>query len=262
MAQAAMRAGRARLAGMLRGRALSTGANKQTTIHLECVAEALEARGDIEGALRRLRVALSIKRSELGDHPLTALTLSQIAQCLRVHGDGRGALSSAGEATAIYERAFGRRHRAVATGLLDMAAISRDLDEREEALRMAEEALSIRRELLGEGADTAEALSEVGALLRGLGRREEALGALDAAVDAYEASLGGGHRLCGEALAKKAALLMDLERPEEALACAERALAIAEGIGEPARSLADAARLQRASARDVLGIREAPGSDA
>ncbi|GBG24987.1 Kinesin light chain [Hondaea fermentalgiana] len=103
-----------------------------------------------EEALSYFKEALSIYRESLGDrHPLVAATLNNIADVYYRQGRCEEALAYY-EALSIYRESLGDWHFSVAATLHNIASVYDSQSRDEEALPYYEEALSIKKESLGD----------------------------------------------------------------------------------------------------------------
>jgi tetratricopeptide (TPR) repeat protein len=121
------------------------------------------ARGDAEGAEREQRRSLATWRELLGDeHRGTAAALDGLARARSAQGDFHGARQLHERALGVRRRVLGPRHPLVADSLEALARLRQGADARS-ALRLAEEALAIRRAAMPAHPDTAEAAALVAA---------------------------------------------------------------------------------------------------
>ncbi len=135
---------------------------------LDSLAAAYRALGLHTQAEEQCRIALAIRREELGPQAgEVATTLSTLARILLDRDQYAEAQSACREALAIQRRLYGDRHADVAASLQSLAITLRKQQQYDEAERMQREALAIRRELFGdEHLDVADNLNSLALLLQ------------------------------------------------------------------------------------------------
>jgi CHAT domain-containing protein len=121
---------------------------------------------------------------------------------------------------------LGNDHPETATCLDNLAAIHQAMDKFDLALKLGNEALTIRQNVLGEHDETATSLNNLSALLYRMGRYKEALERGHQALAMREIILGPEHRNTATTLDNLAMIHSELGQYDEALPIAERALGI------------------------------------
>ncbi len=172
-------------AGMRRAVAESRRRDGEThPSHASCLmtlALALEARGDLDGAVPLLHQALAIRHEAPGpDHPEYAATLACIARASKRRGDLRWAGMLYREALAICRPALGDRHPGTVRILTGLAEVHWFEKDRERAEPLMREALEAQRADMGpRHPSCATSLS----ILAGISRKRGDLAAAERALD-------------------------------------------------------------------------------
>lgn len=159
---------------------------------LENVARLEQDRGHPERALPLGRQALDILVETLGtDHPEVArarLNLSTHLYALKRYDEAE---REQREALRVWEARDGRRSRHVATCLNNLGRLCEERGELDRGVELHREAVSIRRELLGEHPDTAFSLANLGVALLAAGNPRDGARVLEEALALHE-RLGSG----------------------------------------------------------------------
>lgn len=159
---------------------------------LENVARLEQDRGHPGRALPLGREALDILAEALGpEHPETArarLNLSTHLYALKRYDEAERELR---EALRVWEARDGRRSPHVATCLNNLGRLYEERGELRRGVEFHREAVSIRRELMGEHPDTAFSLANLGAALLAAGDAEDSARTLEEVL-ALHGRLGSG----------------------------------------------------------------------
>jgi eukaryotic-like serine/threonine-protein kinase len=188
-------------------------------------------------ARTHLEAALAIRRRVFGDqNPLTASALLNLATAYQEEGrldEARTHLEAARAALA------GTQEHSVYPKILNnLGNLETSAGNFDRALRHHEDALAIRRELLGpEHPDVAISLHNLGGVYTDMGQPERALELHQRALDLRRRTLGEDNRWTASSLGSVADDLRRLGRPAEALERARASLALlvaALGTDHPA----------------------------
>ena len=187
--------------------------------------------GDFVEAEELFRETLAIWRQVLGDtHPDVALGLNQVAWALQERGE-------LDQAEALYRDAIdvqlsidgGASHPKLALYLINLAVLLYQKGEFDEARTAGQEALRLRREILG---DKHPEVADSAAMLAYWSIQQEQYAAAETLLDESLAirreSLGEAHPKLASALILKAGVQVETGRFEEALRTAESARRILE----------------------------------
>ncbi len=156
------------------------GEEREATLAASVLAIILEARGELDEALR-IRRELLFVYERLGDMRSRAVTLGQVADILQARGELDEALRiEREEALPVYERLGDVRGRAATLG--KVADILQARGELDEALRIRREEELPVYERLGDVRSWAITLGKVADILEGRGELDEALRILKADV--------------------------------------------------------------------------------
>ena len=193
--------------------AMAEGENRPAeALALRSAAEAAVIRADDEP---RLRTAL----------------LSSLGNAYRVLGDLAPARELVSAALEIQERERPHQLDHRATLVHNLAEVYSDAGEYPEALERYEDALRLRRELLGDlHPEVGETLNSVGVALRRQGRPGEALERYREAAAIFEGAFGETHGALARVEMNTGNVLRELGRHEEARAHCQRALAAFEKL--------------------------------
>lgn len=207
-------------------RALSKADRRVTAAILHNHAIILEARGEYETALEKLKQSLKISE-ELGEYRGTANSHHAIAGLHFLRGDYELALEQFERLRNTMERY--RDRRGMADAQLGIGMIYRERGEHEEALSQFEQVLQISKEL-GNLDGVASSRLEIGMIHRE--RRE-----YEAALSQYEQALRvmeelGDRRGMAQSMARIGMVYQDREEHEKALSRYEQALRIMEELGD------------------------------
>ncbi len=159
---------------------------------LENVARLEQDRGRADLALPLGRDALTMLLQTLGtEHPEVArarLNLSTHLYALKRYDEAE---TEQKEALRVWEARDGRRSRHVATCLNNLGRLCEEKGELRRGVDLHREAVSIRRELLGEHPETAFSLANLGVALLSAGDLEEGARTLEEALALHD-RLGSG----------------------------------------------------------------------
>lgn len=122
----------------------------EVALSLRSLARLEQARGRDEESAELLARALELHRHLRGVHADVAAAASELALALRRLGRLEEALALNEEALALRRRQFGQRALPVADSLEALAAVAADRQDVPGARSLLEEALSIRRDALGD----------------------------------------------------------------------------------------------------------------
>ncbi len=228
-------------------------------VSLNNYAHFLYVTGDYAGAEPLWRKALAIlRRCFDGDHPEVAGAVNNLGNLLKVQGDYAEAEPLCREAVAmVYAEAepllndalaikrelLGDEHPSVATGIHNLAALHRAMENYDEAGRLFEEALAMNRKLLG------DVHTDVGGTLHHLAAVRRAQGDYVGAELACSEALATWRQLHGDEhphIVRGLATLAALKRDQGDYAGAEPLLAEAARVHDAARLRAGAG-LKRAT---------------
>lgn len=154
---------------------------------LQNLARLRSERGDAREAARLCQQALDMLIENLGtEHPRVAearLNLSSHQYALEAYDLARANLC---EAMRIWEKTLGRRSMEVSTCLNNLGRICEQQGKTDQGVAHHQEAVFIRKELLGVHPETAFSLGNLGAALASDGQWMEAAGTLQEAINYYE----------------------------------------------------------------------------
>ena len=189
-----------------------------TTRVLILLARCHVAMDDMDTGNRLGRQVLAIlRRTSKPDDPQLAAACFFLSSGVYQVGLLDEAESLTREAMAIWEHLFGHRSVEVSTCLNNLGRIEEERGHLEKGIALHKEAVSIRKELLGNHRETAFSLGNLGTALATAGRWQEAADTLKEALDCYAAAgVTSGFEIEGYranlALCHKA--LADCSRPE------------------------------------------------
>lgn len=168
-------------------RALFGPNSTHVTSGLQNLARMRSERGDVEEAVGLGQQALTILIERLGaEHPRVAearLNLSSHQYALENYDLARANLC---EAMRIWEKTLGRRSMEVSTCLNNLGRICEHQGKTAQGVAHHQEAVFIRKELLGVHPETAFSLGNLGAALAGDEQWKEAACVLQEALNYYE----------------------------------------------------------------------------
>ncbi len=157
-------------------------------------AELLRATGDLDGAERMYRLALSVRPKKPVLAGQRGRVLSNLGELQRQRGDFAGAIVTADEALASLRAAYGEEHASIATVMNNKALALRARKEQGEAETLLRASLAMRKKLLPATHESvAQSLNNLASLLRDTGRAEEAEPLYREALGIAEKSLPAGH---------------------------------------------------------------------
>lgn len=231
------------------------------------------ARGELSAAAELFEKALLLHRTHPTEtHTDVAALANDLAACRRGLGRWNDAETLHREALEL-RRARGPGSLDVAESLNNLAQVEMDQGRVAEALVHLEEALAIRRTILGtEDPLTLQSFSNLAPAYWISNRRDEALALLDLAEAASKTLGVDGEEGLAQLLSNKATMLIGMKRHEAAEAALDEALALQTRRLGPehalvASTLTKSARLQELTGRTtqaratwarVLAIRRAP----
>lgn len=145
------------------------------------------AAGQVDKALAVGREAVEGLRAGFGDdHPLVAGAMLRLSANLYTQGDLDGAEDLLLKARAAFEKQSDKQSRLdVATCLNNLGRIHEERGDPITGIDLHRQAVAIRKELLGDHADTAFSLGNLGVALATMGRWQEAVDTLQEALDCY-----------------------------------------------------------------------------
>jgi tetratricopeptide (TPR) repeat protein len=202
----------------------------RVAIHLNNLAQLLEATNRLEAAEPLMRRALTMDESSLGPaHPEVARDLSNLAHLLQATDRLEEAEPLLRRALAINQTSLGEHHPTVARNLNNLALLLNATNRLEEAEPLLRRALAMDETSLGEHhPNVAIALNNLAQLLQDTNRLEEAEPLLRRALAIDVASLGAEHPRVAIDLNNLALLLQVTNRLAEAELVVRRVLAIFE----------------------------------
>lgn len=201
------------------------------------LAWVLNDQGEYEGAERLARTVLETRRRRLGEQDtLVAVALRSLASIRRQRGHLREAAALHRQALEI-DRVSGRPEK-VMTDLNNLGVTLGQLGEYDEASRMHEEALAMRRATYGDRHTlVATSLLNLSAIRKLAGAYEEAEDLLTESVEIRRELLGDEHPHVAISLSHLGSTLLAMGRYDEAEAAGREALAIRRAAYGDAHSL-------------------------
>lgn len=158
-----------------------------------------------ETAGRLIDEALELRRSEFGEESLeVALSLESRGLLLYATGDLSAAEPVLRRRYELHRTLPPGTHTDVAAAANDLAAVLRNLGQLEEARRLHEEALELRRAAAPGSPAVAESLNNLAGVFLARGEPARAVELLEEAVEIRRAVLGEGHELTNQSLANLA----------------------------------------------------------
>ncbi|MEM6990144.1 MAG: serine/threonine-protein kinase, partial [Myxococcota bacterium] len=186
--------------------------------------------GDFETAQHKLKLALEILRTRLGEtHPQIAIARSNLGNVFQALRDFPAAQEHYEAALAIYEAAFGETHPHVAQALGNLGTVHGSQRHLDAAQAVFERALTIQEATLGDAhPDLAITLNNLGVIYKKKTHFTEAAAFHRRALAIRREALGSEHPAVSQSLLNLAALQKELADYGEASESATQALAIRE----------------------------------
>src|SRR5215470_14231787 len=123
---------------------------KNEAIFSNQLGRTLQAKGDLDGALRYTERALTIDEKVYGpEHPTVAIDVNNIGGILKAGGDLDGALRNIQRALTIDEKVYGPEHPTVAIDVNNIGQILEAKGDLDGALRYTQRALTIGEKVDG-----------------------------------------------------------------------------------------------------------------
>ncbi|HYO71423.1 MAG TPA: tetratricopeptide repeat protein [Archangium sp.] len=198
---------------------------------LSLIGRALEAQGDLAGALEHQWQALALMRRRLGEnHPELATFLIRVGNALMAQGDYTAARTAFQQGLELVEKTYGPEHLEEALPLNNLGTALSAQGDPEEALAYYRRALAIIDKVPGGGPPNIRGaiLSNLGRVLDEQGQYPEAWTHLQQALTLAEKTLGREHPDVAVALNNLGKMHFVQGHHEEALAHYERAISLSE----------------------------------
>ena len=194
------------------------------------LGQVLHDKGDLDGALRYARRALTISEKVYGPYdPNVAHDANTIGRILQAKGDLDEALRYTRRALTINEKVYGPNHPTVAVYANNLGQVLKETGDLDGALRYTQRAFTIGEKVFGPDHPTvAIRATNIGAILKDKGDLDGALRYTERAFKIDEEVFGPDHPNVARDLNNLSQILHDKGNLDDALRLTERALKIAE----------------------------------
>jgi tetratricopeptide (TPR) repeat protein len=207
---------------------------KESAFLLNSRAHVCYANGDIDSAFQCYSKSADLIREYIGPScQALGVVLSQQAEVLREKRRFQEALALYEEVLRISTAVHGAEHSECAIDLCNIAVVLQDLQRWQESKNHLDQALKIRKRVLGKHPLTADTLQAIGNLLHARGRSQKAIVYFNEAINIEREVLGPDSLRVGDSLHALGQILMAQRSWEDAMAKFKEAHGIRkEQLGE------------------------------